>query len=206
MDSAQPHCACLLLAAGASTRMGRPKQLLDVGGMPLVRRIALQLLAVPNLPLWVVLGAQAPAVEAALSGLPLHATVNERWEAGMGASIAAGMTQMLATHPQLQAVVIAVADQPFLSADVVTQLLAVWRQTGASAVVARYNPRQWGTPCLLSRVYFTELLALDGAAGARPLLLRREGDAPAAVNFPDGLLDLDTPADWEAYLQRINGR
>lgn len=186
----------VILAAGASTRMGTPKQLLELGGQPLLVRAVEAALASPAWPVVVVVGANAETIRPALARLPVLVTENPAWTEGMAASIRAGVTTLRQFSRALDAALIALCDQPAFSADTIAQLVAAHRATGRSIVAARYSGRN-GAPALFAREHFATLTALTGEEGARALL---NGDASrvAPVELPALALDLDTPADFAA--------
>jgi molybdenum cofactor cytidylyltransferase len=186
----------IILAAGASTRMGSPKQLLILEGQPLVVRAAEAALAAGAWPVVVVLGAHAEKIRPALARLPVLVAENASWPEGMAASIRTGITTLGQFSRTLDAALLALCDQPALSAAVIAQLLAAQRTTGRSIVAARYSSRH-GAPALLLREHFATLGALTGEAGARELL-NGSPDRVAAVDLPALAHDLDTPADYAA--------
>lgn len=186
----------IVLAAGASSRMGTPKQLLAVNGEPLLLRAVHAALASPAWPVVVVLGAHAEKIRPALARLPVLTTENAAWSEGMASSIRAGITVLQQFSRRLDAAVIALCDQPAFSADAIAQLVVAQRATGRSVVAARYAGRH-GAPALFLREHFDTLAHLTGEAGARALL----NDSPervAAVDLPALAVDLDTPADVAA--------
>jgi molybdenum cofactor cytidylyltransferase len=192
----------VILAAGGSTRMGTPKQLLEIDGKPLVVRAVEAALASPAWPVVVVLGANAEKIEPTLARLPVLITENPAWAEGMASSIRAGVTVLRQFSRALDGAVVALCDQPAFSADVIAQLVATQRATGRSIVAARYAGRH-GAPALFLREHFSTLVALTGEEGARALL----NDDPArvaAVDLPALAVDLDTPADVAALQQTKN--
>lgn len=200
MSEARPapfRFGAVVLAAGASTRMGAPKQLLELDGRPLVVRAAEAALASPAWPVVVVLGAHAESIRPALARLPVLIADNPAWAEGMAASIRAGIATLRQFSRGLDAAVIALCDQPAFSAATIATLVAAQRATGRSIVAARYGGRH-GAPALFLRAHFPALGALTGEEGARALL----NDDPArvaAVDQPELALDLDTPADVAAF-------
>jgi CTP:molybdopterin cytidylyltransferase MocA len=190
------HYGVVILAAGPSTRMGSPKQLLMVDGKPLLVRAVEAALASPAWPVVVVLGANAEQIRPVLAPFPVLLTDNPAWAEGMAASIRAGITTLREFSRHLDAAVIALCDQPAFSAATIAQLVAAQRSTGRSIVAARYAGRV-GAPALFLREHFSALAGLTGEEGARSLL----NDAPervAAVDLPELAVDLDTPGDYAA--------
>lgn len=183
--------AGIVLAAGGSSRMGRPKQLLPFRGRSLLRHAAGVALAGGCDPVVVVLGAGADRLRAELDGLPVTTAENPDWEQGPGTSVRAGVAAVGAAD----AVVFLLCDQPLVDAAHVRRLVAAHRATGRPMVASGYGGSV-GVPALFARACFPALLATPPAAGAKPLLTR-DPDAVAVVSFPAGAVDLDTPADYE---------
>jgi molybdenum cofactor cytidylyltransferase len=183
----------VMLAAGSSRRMGRPKQLLDVGGRPLVRIAAEHALAAPLDGLLVVVGAAGDAVAAALAGLPVEIVVNAEYAAGQSSSLRAGVA---ALPPPAGAALILLGDQPFVTPAVIAPLVAAWR-AGRGPIVAPVYRGQRGTPVLFDRALFAELGAVEGDQGARAVIAR-DPSRVAVVPFDDDrpLVDIDTPEEY----------
>ncbi|HEY0944011.1 MAG TPA: nucleotidyltransferase family protein [Opitutaceae bacterium] len=188
----------VLLAAGGSLRMGRPKQLLPLEGRPLLVRAAEAALASPAWPVVVVLGAQADAIRPALARLPVLIAENPAWAEGMASSLRAGLGVLDAFSTHIDAAIFALCDQPAFSADTIRRLIAAQQATGRSMVAARYGGHL-GAPALFLRSHFHALTTLTGDQGARQLLVTAAPDAVAAVDLPELAVDLDTPADWAAW-------
>lgn len=186
----------VILAAGASSRMGTPKQLLPVEGKPLLVRAVEAALGSAAWPVVVVLGANAELIRPVLARLPVLVTENAAWAEGMAASIRAGVTTLQQFSRSLDGALIALCDQPAFSTDTITRLVEAHHTTGRSIVAAHYAGRR-GAPALFLRQHFAALIALTGEEGARALL---HGDpaAVASVDLPTLALDLDTPADVAA--------
>lgn len=193
------RCGLILLAAGASQRMGRPKQLLPIHGKPLVRHVVENVLPAGFSPVVVVLGAGADEVQMALGGLPVNLTVNTGWAEGMGSSLRAGVETVLRLQPNLTGLIIALADQPDLSAQHVEQIASEQRRTGQTMVAWECGGVPM-PPVYFAAEHFPSLLALPGDTGARALL--RSARASIALVHGEALTDLDTPADYEAFLRR----
>jgi molybdenum cofactor cytidylyltransferase len=187
----------VILAAGASSRMGSPKQLLLLDGQPLVVRAATAALDAGAWPVVVVLGAHAEKIRPVLARQPVLIVENSSWPEGMAASIRTGITTLTQFSRRLDAALVALCDQPAFTAAVIAQLLAAQHATGRSIVAARYATRH-GAPALLLREHFPALAALTGEAGARDLL-NGSPTRVAAVDLPALAHDLDTPADYAVF-------
>jgi len=180
----------IILAAGASRRLGTPKQALLWEGEALLHRTARVALEAGFAPVLVVLGAAAEASLEALAGLNVEVVPNPEWEEGMGASIRAGMA---AVPDGTEAVLLLVCDQPALSQNLLNEIRRVHDQAPGRVVASTYAGTR-GVPALFPRQRFPELRALSGDRGARGLLL---GEDILEVPFPGGEQDVDTPADRE---------
>jgi molybdenum cofactor cytidylyltransferase len=189
----------VVLAAGGSSRMGSAKQLLPLDGKPLIVRAVEAVLGSPARPVVVVLGSDAQRVREAIAGLPVHAVLNPDWPAGMASSIRAGLSAILEDSPGLDAVLVALCDQPALTPEVIGRLAEAHRSTGRIAA-ARYAGRN-GAPAVFGRGHFEALGALTGDTGARALL-NGDADPVAALDLPDFAADLDTPADVTDWRSR----
>jgi molybdenum cofactor cytidylyltransferase len=188
--------AILILAAGESRRLGRPKQLLTFQGETLIRRIARRASESKASMVLVVLGHQAESVQKELTGLDKLRTIhNPDYQLGMGTSIRTGV-QALASHA---AVLISVCDQPHLTTAIFDQLIARLPESPAGIVCSRYTgsthdslPTVHGVPAIFTREHYAALTALPDDAGAKSLLSENDVDS---IDFTDGALDIDTLED-----------
>jgi molybdenum cofactor cytidylyltransferase len=188
-----------VLAAGTSSRLGQPKQLLTYGGRSLVRRAAEVGVAAGLTPLVVVTGAHAAAVERELRGLPVHLVHNEGYRAGQSTSVRAGVSTL---PPETEAVVMLLGDMPAVDEEVVRALIAAWHATGAPLVQPTFDGRP-GNPVLFAASLFPEMLSLEGDEGGRPILQRHaERVQLVPTTQPGVLVDVDT---WDAYTQLLAG-
>jgi molybdenum cofactor cytidylyltransferase len=188
----------IILAAGNSSRLGRPKQLLAYRGKTLLTHVVAEALAADLLPVVVVTGAFHKEVSGVLRGQSVDIVFNPTWAEGMASGIVAGLSNMLLLHPELHAVIIAVCDQPFISSALLLQLAGKFDMSGKGIVACTYADSV-GTPVLFGRSYFDQLLALSGSEGAKKLLNQYLEDL-ATVPFPNGNIDIDTEEDVMASL------
>ena len=184
----------IVLAAGGSTRMGEPKQLLPIDGRPMVRHVVEVVCAAGLAQVVVVVGAEAQPVTRALAGLSVQISFNESWARGLSDSLKTGLD---ALRPEIQATLIVLADQPGLTTDLLQSLAARYQATRAR-VVAPYYQGHRGNPVLFDRVLFQELRAVEGDRGGRDILERhRDWVERVDVDTPAVLLDVDTFEDYE---------
>ena len=191
-----PSSVILLLAAGEGSRFGGAKQLADIAGEPMVRRVARMLLDI-GAPVLVVTGAYADAVEAVLDDLPVSLIRCEDWQLGMGNSLAAGVRALDHVFPQATAVLVCLADQPLLDTTALRAMLERHRSAPERILACTHAGGIQGPPALFPQGYFSALASLSGPHGARQLL-KQEAARVEAFASPTWL-DVDAPED----LQRV---
>ena len=160
--------AALVLAAGPSRRLGRPKQLEPWGGMTLLDRVLRNIRAWPVDETWVVLGASSDEVMEQVDFGDAGIIVNPEWEEGLASSLRAGL-DALARSRGADAALIVLGDQPDIDPEVVRQIITRYEETGAMAVVPKYR-YTWGNPVLVDKVLWSRLMSIEGDQGARKLL------------------------------------
>ncbi|MFT2009473.1 nucleotidyltransferase family protein [Pontibacter sp. 13R65] len=189
----------VLLAAGASTRLGKPKQQLLFEGQTLLQRATQSALASDCAPIVVVLGAKADLLLSDMSGLSITTILNQEWQSGMASSISSGMAALMRIAPAVSACLIMVCDQPFVHTDLLNKLLHTKEESGKGIAACAYGGTM-GTPAVFDKSYFQALLELKGQEGARKIISQNSTDV-ATVAFPQGATDIDTTADYDALLQ-----
>ncbi|MBO9566505.1 MAG: nucleotidyltransferase family protein [Niastella sp.] len=186
--------AVLLLAAGASSRMGQPKMFLTWQGETLLQHAVLAAAKI-SIPAFVVTGEHTDRIAIALQQAPVQLIPNLQWQEGMGTSVAAGVTGILQAGLSPEQLIIVVCDQPFISAGLLQQLIDTNISSGKGIVGCSYD-NTVGTPVLFDKQYFPTLQGLNGQQGAKRLLQQYPEDV-ATVPFPQGSFDIDTPEDYE---------
>lgn len=185
--------AAVVLAAGLSRRMGQAKLLMKVSGKAIIQYVVESVLAGGVDSVWVVTGPDVEPIEAALGSIEVQIAVNLAPEEGQAGSVRVGIA---ALPSSVEAVLIALGDQPLLAPSIIPALLAARRASPKLIVAPRYRDGQ-GNPVLFKREIFPELLRLTGDQGARPIIQRE----PARVEWVDLDLpmppDVDTPDDYE---------
>jgi len=190
----------VLLAAGSSSRMGQSKQLLSIGGRPLLLKSAEAALgACPN-KTFVVLGANEEAHRKIIHHLPLAIVSNPDWEKGMGTSLRRGLTSALESVPGTEAVMIVVCDQPLITSEHLKTLIQKYTST-RNAIVASAYAGTLGVPALFDQSLFQQLLAIEDDQGAKKILMDH-AESALAIDFPGGAIDLDTPEDYQAFINK----
>ena len=185
--------AGIVLAAGLSRRMGQSKVLMKVGRRAIIRYVVESVLAGGVDAVWVVTGPDVEPIEAALAGLEVQLVVNPAPEEGQAGSVRTGIA---ALPDSVEAVLIALGDQPLMPPSIIPALLAARRTSPKLIVAPRYRDGQ-GNPVVFKRETFPELLRLTGDQGARPIIQTE----PTRVEWVELDLpmppDVDTPDDYE---------
>jgi molybdenum cofactor cytidylyltransferase len=190
----------VILAAGGSSRLGQPKQLLVYQGRSLLHRTVDTALSVPQAPVIVVLGAGADLIRKEITDMKVAVMENLEWQTGMASSIRAGLSALIKTHPKTEAVILLLCDQPLLCPEVLEALIQKQNQTGSAIVASEYG-NVLGVPALFCRSLFPELLALEGEFGARQVIEKHRKDA-VGIYFAGGSIDIDTADDYARLAER----
>jgi molybdenum cofactor cytidylyltransferase len=188
----EPRVAAVVLAAGSSQRMGRNKLLLDVGGETLVRRAVRAAIDGGADEVIVVLGHEADRVRDELTGLSCETVVNPDHAEGAGTSVRTGVRRAEAAD----ALIVVLADMPFVTAQMIRTLVERYRATRAPLVVSHYGDVQ-APPTLYDRALFAELLQIPGERCAKQVVKRHAGEAEVVAWPEDALRDIDVPADYD---------
>ena len=181
----------LILAAGSSSRLGQPKQLIEFEGQTLIERITHRALSVSEEVL-VVLGANIKLIKPKLSVFSdrINIVENKNWEAGMGTSISLGVGNLA---PKSEAILILLTDQPLISQVLLQNMMQTFADKKFPIVACDYG-NQLGVPILFDKSFFPELQNLKGEQGAKSFL-KKYSDKISSIEFKEGLFDIDTPTD-----------
>jgi molybdenum cofactor cytidylyltransferase len=194
-----PHeSGIIILAAGNSSRLGEPKQLLQFQGQSLIRHIAEAAVEVVGSRTLIVTGSNSGLIEQELRGLPCQFAFNADWQEGMSASIKTGIRTLESSNIPVKGAVLAVSDQPFVTAGTFRALIQIFEEPGKGIVASQYGG-SLGTPAFFAASYFPALLQLTGAEGAKKLFKRFPDDV-SAYPFPQGSIDIDTQDDYKRLI------
>jgi molybdenum cofactor cytidylyltransferase len=188
----------IMLAAGKASRMGKPKQLLIYQGSSLISHAVKVGLNSICEPILVVLGAYAELIKPEIDKLAVEIVENPDWETGMSSSIRAGIAGIKESNSNLDAVIIALADQPLINVKVFNKLIQKYQETGNRIIASSYDDIV-GVPALFDCALFGELILLEGDRGAKALM-RKYQDEVLTIEIPEAGIDIDTPDDYEKLL------
>ncbi len=182
----------VILAAGASTRLGKPKQNLVYQKQTLLQHAIETALSSKCNPIAVVLGANADVISPTIQNLPVNIIYNKDWREGMASSIRVGINELQKARPAISSVILMLCDQPFVSVSLLNDLIEIKGEKGI--VASAYNDTL-GVPALFDAKYFEELSLLKGPEGAKTLL-QKYADDVCFLSFPLGSVDIDTAEDF----------
>jgi molybdenum cofactor cytidylyltransferase len=193
------NIAIVILAAGTSSRLGSPKQLLDYKGKNLLRYAVDTALETECASVFVVLGANSELLRKELKDKPVTVLENTNWQEGMSSSIRCGLEYITGTILRPDSIIFMVCDQPFVSSSLLLSLIEKKQETKRPIVASSYEDKL-GTPALFHRSFFPMLMELTGDKGARKLIADNV-EKVATVAFAKGITDIDTKEDYELLKQ-----
>lgn len=197
-NKSQNKTGIVILAAGNSSRLGRPKQLLRYKDSTLLKNTISEALKVSNSFIIVVSGANHEIIEKEINSTAINICKNPDWESGMSSSIAKGLSELLKLNEDCEQCIFAVCDQPFVSALVFENLIGKSYKTSKGIIASAYS-ETLGTPVLFDKKYFGELLELKGQGGAKKII-KKYLDDTVPVLFEKGNIDIDTEEDYEKLI------
>jgi molybdenum cofactor cytidylyltransferase len=189
----------VVLAAGSSSRLGQPKQLIKYKGKPLLQNILdhSQVLSFTSKVL--ILGAYAEEINKNIDTGEFKVIINEQWEEGIASSIREGVRSSWEINPNLENILFLLSDQPFVTSALIKELLDTHKKEGKTITGCRYD-KTVGVPVIFNKNMFQELCHLNGDRGAK-VLIRKYPDKVAAVSFDLGSVDVDEPDDYTKLLK-----
>ncbi len=188
----------VILAAGASTRMGTPKQLLRYQERSLLRHTIEVAIASVCRPIVVVLGANAQLIKSDISQLSIQIVENLQWTEGMSSSIQVGIQELKTSYPEVKAVIVTLCDQPFISTEIINRLALAYHSTNQPIIACEYG-ETLGVPALFSDCLFSELMTLKNGEGAKKII-KKHSQEVFIISFPEGATDIDTPKEYAELL------
>lgn len=197
------NTAIIILAAGASSRMGAPKQLLLVDGKTLIKRVCDTAMGTPCHPIVLVLGANRNLIRKETERMPITVIDNPQWENGMSSSIKMGLAGAYMTEKAIEAVIFLTVDMPYVSAELINKMIEKAKSDEKIEIVACKYQNQMGIPVLFKRSLFTNLLELSGDEGAKKVVIKNK-DKTVFIDFPEGKLDLDTVEEYRNFVSKYN--
>ena len=194
--------AIIILAAGSSSRLGQPKQLLQYNNKSLLQHVVSQVMSLQNILPLLVLGSSKQIIEKDVEDLNIEIVHNDDWQLGMSTSIKAGLSAALKKNKNLQAVMFVVCDQPFITTDLLNEMIQTFMRSDKGIIAASYA-ETFGTPMLFAEKYFNQLLQFQNDEGAKKVAIQNKNDL-AVVPFNEGEIDIDTMDAYQKLLSNEN--
>jgi molybdenum cofactor cytidylyltransferase len=191
----------IILAAGASIRLGNPKQNLIFQNKTLLERSIETAVGSECRPIIVVLGANADGIDIGIKDKNVEFIFNPNWNEGMASSIRIAISE-IEKHEEISNVLIMLCDQPFVKSKLIADMLLKQQETDKAIVACKYNDTI-GVPVLFDRSLFDELLLLKGQEGAKKILKDHPQDV-VTIPFDKGSIDIDTQEDYNRLINLGN--
>ena len=189
----------IILAAGSSTRMGQPKQLMMYKNKTFLQHIISEAKNALLDPVICVTGYQSDLITNSISVMEVSIVYNEHWPEGMGSGISTGIRHLMLTDAD--SVILAVSDQPYVSSDLFSEMVR-WKDESGKGIVACTYAGTLGTPVLFTKDYFDRLQSLNGNQGAKNIVKLNLPDV-CPVEFEKGSVDIDSKEDYEKLISEI---
>ena len=198
MSNSSSNIAVVILAAGASKRMGTPKQLLKWGSTTLLEHTINTVLDLQTKEVVVVLGANYEVIESKINHHPITILKNEDWEVGLVKSLAFGVEYIKDSKHKFDACLVTLADQPFITSAFLNELIEAYQPKQNQIIATSYNDEKTGVPVIFDASYFEELIKLNDDSGAKHMLKKHKSFVKTFKPEIDNV-DLDTKSDYKMF-------
>ena len=185
----------VFLAAGSSSRLGRPKQLLQYQNKTLLKRIIDIVTPFQFTPSILVLGAYTQQIRDAVNLENVTAVYNEHWSEGIASSIRKGVEESIQLNPSLKSILFVLSDQPFVSTKLIQRLIDKHNHRNERITACSYKENV-GVPAIFPKRFFPKLMKLTGDVGAKKIIMQHS-EVVDEVVFKRGYFDVDTTEDYE---------
>jgi len=191
----------ILLAAGESSRMGKPKQLLNYKDTNLLGWIisVIEKSSISTDQAVVVLGAKQDKIIKEFRSLSIPIVENHTWEQGMHTSIKVGLKYLIKHQKKINAVIIMVGDQPATTPEHIDKMINTYIEMRVPIVASEYN-EAIGVPALFDKAMFGDLFSLKKGGGAK-IIIQRNIEKAVSIHLPNGEIDIDSPDDYKKLLK-----
>jgi molybdenum cofactor cytidylyltransferase len=193
----------VILAAGESKRMGVPKQILPIFGIPMLKYLVDEVLDTEAHPVTVVVGANKTKIVPLLENIPIGIIDNPDWQKGMGSSIKMGLVGSYLITKGFDGLIFMTSDMPFVNAEVINKLIKTAREFPDKTIIASKYAGTLGIPVLYKKERFEDILDMKPEHGAKQFF-NKYPDEIVPVDFDLGAIDLDTKEDYYNFLQSKN--
>jgi molybdenum cofactor cytidylyltransferase len=199
----KPNIAILILAAGESSRMGTPKQLLKWKNTTLLEHAIATAQKAKASKTITVLGANYQVIKAKINHDKVEILKNDNWELGLGNSIAFGVNNILKRDANFNAILVMLVDQPLIDSAYLNSILEKYEKGMSQIIATSYKGKKQGVPVLFDAIYFKELSQLYDDKGAKTIL-QKHSEKVLAINADNRVSDIDTLEDYERLYNAIH--
>ncbi len=193
----------VILAAGESKRMGVPKQILPIFGVPMLKYLVDEVLDTEAHPVTVVVGANKTKIVPLLENIPIGIIDNPNWQKGMGSSIKMGLVGSYLITKGFDGLIFMTSDMPFVNAEVINKLINTAIEFPNKTIIASKYAGTLGIPVLYKKERFEDILDMKPEHGAKQFF-NKYPDEIVSLDFDLGAIDLDTKEDYYNFLQSKN--
>ncbi len=192
----QSKIAILILAAGGSSRMGSPKQLLKWKDSNLLNHCISKAIKLKAKNVFVVLGANAELIIPEIDQKEVRIVINQDWDKGLGSSISEGVNHIVKSKLEIDGLLIMLTDQPIIVYDHYLKLIKDFSSGDKAIIATKYNDNKLGVPALFDEIYFKDLIDLNSDFGAKQLFIKYSKNVQSIVNH-NAVYDLDNLEQYE---------
>lgn len=192
----QSKIAILILAAGGSSRMGTPKQLLKWKDSNLLDQTISKAIQLKSEEVIVVLGAKSDKIIPKIDQNKVSILINQNWELGLGSSISEGIKFIQMSYPDITGILVMLSDQPLIELDHYLTLIDVFTSESRQIIATKYNDGKLGVPALFDSFYLNDLSELNSETGAKQLLIKYSKNVQSVLN-QNAVFDLDTLEQYD---------
>ena len=193
------NIAVIVLAAGKSSRMKTPKQLVKIGNNFLLEFVLSKAKAINKNHVYCVLGANDARIRQEISSSNVHFVYNAAFNEGLSSSIVSGVSE-IEMHPDYKAVLILLGDQPAIDKEYLDAMIALFSEDDSKIIASKYKGKL-GVPAIFPKSYFSKLKNISGDFGAKEIL--HTSKDVIALNRPTNFIDIDTEKDLQDFKNSI---
>ncbi len=199
MMTTNKNIGILILAAGGSSRLGKPKQLLDINGQYFIQHFINVATVFNPHSIAIVLGAEAEKIAGKITITEKISIIkNENWHEGMSTSLQSGIDYFVNLQHDIDNIIILLCDQPYVTTTHLQNLISKYEETQSPIIACNYG-ETFGPPVLIHKSFFPKLQELKGDEGAKKII-NKNLDQVSFIEFEKGLIDIDTEGDYGEYV------
>lgn len=198
--SESANIGVVILAAGSSSRLGRPKQLVEFQNKPLLQHVIDAINPFQFRSSFLVLGSNVDQIQKSINPENVTLLHNENWSEGIASSIRLGVLESIKLNESLEGILFLLSDQPFVNKELIEELILKHLNGDQQITACSYNGNM-GVPAIFGKSFFPQLLELQGDVGAKKIIAQNSNNVQSVV-FKKGSFDVDTELDVQELLDK----